>query len=148
MTKRGDVLAVTCLGCDEEFTYTYTSGRPRKYHAPDHKNAKDELTHCHWHFSNTGLRTNRAERAQAEEQAHVDALVDARLREGGGVLTMPEKEQEELIKTIVNVRWFLNALAARDPRYARMEDILSSFRQTIENQVVPLLDRIEALLKH
>ena len=147
MTKRGDVLAVTCLGCDEEFTYTYAGGRPRKYHDPDHRNATGELTHCHWHFSNTGMRKARAERAQAEEQARVDALVDARIRDGAGVLTVPEKEQEELVKTIVDVRWFVKALVARDPKMTTVEDALVSFRETFEKQVLPLLDRIEALLR-
>ncbi len=150
MAKRGDLLILTCLGCKKEFRYTYQGGRIRKFHDPEHKDAKGKLTHCRWHWSNTGRRALKAEQLKAQEGARIQALVKERaelfirLRAGR---PLNKTQLRELPREILETRHALGLMLGRDSVKETVEDRLEDFHDLTGRILLPLLEAIEERLR-
>ena len=150
MTKRGEVITITCWGCDEEHTYVFDRGRIRQFHPPEHRGPDGELTHCKRTYSNNDQRRIRANRMAAEEERRITAQVDARIEQAVRVrvpVSLTEEERADLLARISTLREALTLLLGRTHEKASAPVTLGHYRDEVKGRFVPLLDDFEELLR-
>ncbi len=148
LTKRGEKITVTCAWCEEDFPHTVDRGRLPRYHPADHK-VGDKLTHCRWN-ANNAERAAREIAKQANEQARIDAAVDAKLAKAVQAqvpVSLTEDERRELLSSIREARGAITLLLGRTHEKASAQVTLGHYRTEVKERIVPLLVEFEEILR-
>lgn len=149
MTKRGERITITCAQCGEDYSYVFDRGRIRRFHPDDHVGPGGEPTLCRWRYANERRKATTKARTDADRARFEAAVTEAATKRARRQvpLSLTPEERRALLGRIEATRRSLALLLGRSADKASAQATLGHYRAEVKENLVPILDEIEAVLR-